>query len=296
MNLPNWNYLFLVTFLAFTIKLSCASKSEISPKPVKKKPLKELTDRSLINPQGNTIKTRFLLPIGFSRITTQKNTYADYLQHLPLKPDGTKVKYFNGTTKEANHVYVGVVDMDIGHRDLQQCADAVMRLRAEYLWQEKAYNDIHFNFTNGFQVDYSKWMDGYRMRIKGNQTTWYKAKAPSNTYKDFRKYMDLIFAYAGTLSLSKELKKVPVEMMQIGDIFIQGGSPGHAVLIVDMAVNETTSEKLFLIAQSYMPAQDIQILQNPNKASISPWYSTNFTSILNTPEWRFQRSDLKRFE
>ena len=254
----------------------------------------EYTD--LINKEGTTVKTRFGLPKDFQRIESPENSFAAYLQNLPLKPAGSKVSYYNGAIKEKRDVYVGVVDMDIGNRDLQQCADAIMRLRGEYLWEQKAYEDIHFDFTNGFQVEYSQWMKGNRMRIKGNQTTWYKSKAPSNTYKDFRKYMNLIFAYAGTLSLSKELPSVAFEKMQIGAIFIQGGSPGHAIIIVDMAANPKTGEKLFLLAQSYMPAQDIQILQNPMNEGLSPWYSTKTSSGIITPEWIFEKTDLKRFE
>lgn len=42
----------------------------------------------------------------------------------------------------------------------------------------------------------------------------------------------------GTASLNKEL--IPVanpKAMDVGDVFIQGGFPGHAVLIVDLAEN-----------------------------------------------------------
>ena len=61
--------------------------------------------------------------------------------------------------------------------------------------------------------------------------------------------------------------------MRIGDVFIIGGSPGHAVIVVDMAVNPETHEKVFLLAQSYMPAQQIQLLKNNNDPDLSPWYS-----------------------
>ena len=54
--------------------------------------------------------------------------------------------------------------------------------------------------------------------------------------------------------------------MQIGDVLIQGGSPGHAVIVVDMAENPATGEKLYLLAQSYMPAQDIQSAGEPERA------------------------------
>jgi len=189
-----------------------------------------------------------------------------------------------------------VVDMEIGSRDLQQCADAIIRLRAEYLYQKEAYDQIHFNFTNGFRVDYKKWTEGYRIAIDGNNTSWVKKTNPSNTYKDFRKYLDIIFAYAGTISLEKELKSVALEDMQIGDVFIQGGSPGHAVIVVDMIQNKETGEKRFLLAQSYMPAQEIQVLQNPMDSNISPWYSLGFGDTLKTPEWSFKSSDLKGFQ
>ncbi|MBN1525641.1 MAG: hypothetical protein JW904_14275 [Spirochaetales bacterium] len=55
-------------------------------------------------------------------------------------------------------------------------------------------------------------------------------------------------------------------------------------------------EKIFLLAQSYMPAQEIQIVINPGSDSLSPWYSADFGPILDTPEWRFYpATDLRKF-
>ena len=45
--------------------------------------------------------------------------------------------YFDGLEKWNRSVYCAVVDMEIGKRDLQQCADAVIRLQAEYLYSIK---------------------------------------------------------------------------------------------------------------------------------------------------------------
>jgi hypothetical protein len=171
-----------------------------------------------------------------------------------------------------------------------------MRIRADYLWKNKKCDQIHFNFTNGFRVDYIEWMKGKRISFKNNKTQWYQKSAPSNTYKDYWKYMELIFSYAGTLSLSRELEPVDGNDMKIGDVFIWGGSPGHAVLVVDMALNEQTNEKIFLLAQSYMPAQEIQILKNPANDD-SPWYAiSDIKQKLYTPEWTFQKDALKRFK
>lgn len=251
---------------------------------------------SLLNPFGDKVQTRFLTPNGFERIHADSGSFAEYLRHLPLKPHNSEVKIYDGTFKTNYDVYDAVVNLEIGNKNLHQCADAVMRLRAEYLWNQKQYDKIHFNFTNGFRVDYSEWMQGKRIIVKGNNTYWKQSTSPSNTYKDFWKYMEMIFTYAGTLSLSKELKKVEIKDMKIGDIFIRGGNPGHAVIIVDMAMDSVSGKKIFLLAQSYMPAQEIQILKNPNDKILSPWYSIDFGQELTTPEWTFINTELARFE
>jgi hypothetical protein len=81
--------------------------------------------------------------------------------------------------------------------------------------------------------------------------------------------------------------------LQIGDVFIQGGSPGHAVIVVDMAQNKQKGEKKFILAQSYMPAQEIQILKNPKGEGV--WFSDRELDPLETPEWTFSIGSLKRF-
>ena len=237
---------------------------------------------------------RIVPPQGFIR--KEANGFGDYLRNLPLKPIGTKVKLYDGSVKAWQGGAYAVIDMEIGTSDLQQCADAVMRLRAEYLWHEKKYEDIHFNFTNGMCVDYSKWAQGYRIRVSGNNTSWYKATGEDYSYQTFRKYMNQIFMYAGTASLSRELKSVPLSDLQVGDVFIIGGHPGHAMLVVDMA-EDYFGNKAILVAQSYMPAQDIHIVTNLNDNGKSPWYIINqSTKEFNFPEYHFNSSQIMRFQ
>lgn len=259
------------------------------PSPSQKKP------KSIINPNGKTVQERIRVPEGFERIAVESNSFGQYLRALPVKPNGTKIQLYNGEVIEKN-VHVAVLDIDVGNRDLQQCADAVMRLRAEYFYSQGLYKRIHFNLTNGFNADYWKWMNGNRIVVKGNNTYWVKNTNYSKEYSSFRRYLDIVFAYAGTLSLSQEMKKEPVENMQIGDVFLKGATPGHAVIVLDMAENKKTGEKIFLTAQSYMPAQSIHILKNPENEALSPWYSTNFGNTLKTPEWDFSQNQLMRFE
>ncbi|PYG87739.1 uncharacterized protein DUF4846 [Ruminiclostridium sufflavum DSM 19573] len=250
---------------------------------------------TLINKRGNTVEERVRVPKGFQRVEAENNSYEQYLRELPVKPDGTKIKLYNGEVTD-KAVHAAVLDIDVGNRDLQQCADAVIRLRAEYLYGQGLYEKIHFNFTNGFNAEYSKWMNGYRIEVKENKTYWVEKTDYSREYSSFRKYLDMVFAYAGTLSLSKEMKFKSIENMQIGDVFLKGDTPGHTVIILDMAENISTGEKIFLIAQSYMPAQDIHILRNFENGELSPWYSVNFGEALRTPEWKFEKGQLMRFQ
>ncbi len=250
------------------------------------------TVNRLVNREGMTIKDRYLPVEGYIRVEYEEGSFAEFLRNQRLKPYGEKVLYYNGRKKPSKGIYDSVFDVDIGNRDLHQCADAIMLLRAEYLYLQGLYDKISFNFVSGFKAEYKKWMEGYRIKVQGNQAEYCKAAEPSNSYEDFRKYMDMVFAYAGTLSLEKELVSVSVDKMNIGDVFIVGGSPGHAVIVVDMAVN-SEGEKIFLLAQSYMPAQQTQLLINPMDEDISPWYSIKGKEKLITPEWTFELDTLK---
>jgi hypothetical protein len=240
------------------------------------------------NTQGKTVKTRFNVPNGYTRKSYAAGTFGNYLQQLPLKPAGTLTKRYNGETKP-NKVAAAVIDVSVGNSDLQQCADAIMRLRAEWLFAEKRFDDIAFDLTNGFNMKYSEWKKGKRLNSACNG--WTSGGAASESHEDFLSYMKKIFTYAGTLSLSNELQTKNIANLEAGDVFIKGGSPGHAVIVVDVA--EGSEGKLFMLAQSYMPAQDIEVLKNPNNAGMSPWFKASEMGILETPEWDFNWSQLK---
>ena len=218
------------------------------------------------------IVSEIKLPKGFKRKETK--AYGSWIRNIKLTKDNT-VYYFNGKKKQNQSIHVGVLDFDIGKRDLQQCADACMRIRSEYLFENKKFNEIKFLFANG------KWSKSF-----ANYTT-------KRTSKAFRSYLNYVYSFANTASLKKQLKSVLVKDIKIGDVFVQSGNPyGHAVTVMDVCVN-AKGKKKFMISQSYMPAQSIEILINPKDNSA--WYSADFTGDLDTPEWSFTDSDLKRF-
>jgi hypothetical protein len=253
-----------------------------------------------IDPLGTTVESRFPAPAGFAREAAPDDSFASYLRRLPLKPDGAQVKLYDGRVKPDHGVYAAVADLPIGSRDLHQCADAIIRLRAEYLFAQGRFGAIRFRFTSGFLAEYSRWQRGERVRVQGNTVSWRRAAAPSSSPEQFWKYLETVFSYAGTASLARELDWAGAGPPRSGDVFIQpgrgqGGRAGHAVIVVDEAVCRETGRRVFLLAQSYMPAQEIQVLRNPGDSDLSPWYDSAFGPELRTPEWTFAAGDLKRF-
>ena len=241
---------------------------------------------------GATINTRSTPPSGFQRTTHKSGTFAQWLGNVDLLPAGTQVMLYNGEPKNRQDVHAAVLDISIGTKDLQQCADAVMRLRAEYLFAQGRLDDIHFNFTSGFRAEFIRWMKGERILVKGNECSWKSGGAAKSDHSSLMSFMEMVFSYAGTLSLSKELKSTGNTPVQAGDVFIHGGSPGHAVIVMDVA-NHTDGRQAFLIAQSYMPAQQIHVLKNTRVPALGAWFILGDGDKLHTPEWAFEWSERK---
>ena len=248
---------------------------------------------------SETLSERIPTPAGFSRMETSENgvgTYATWLRGVPLKSGKPPVRLYNGRIKSREDVHCAVININTGERDLQQCADAAIRLRAEYLYSQGYFDGISFNFTSGDTARYRDWINGLRPKVAGNKVTWGNRARPDSSYASFREYLDLVFMYAGSYSLGRDLQTVRnIEQMQIGDLFVQGGFPGHVIMVLDMAIDTATDGTLFLLAQGFTPAQDIHVLNNLNDPDLSPWYRLDDSPIIVTPEWRFKSTELMRF-
>ncbi|HYJ37133.1 MAG TPA: DUF4846 domain-containing protein [Chitinophagaceae bacterium] len=212
------------------------------------------------------------LPRGYERIGAPEHSFGMFLRKLPLKKNKT-VYLFNGQPKINQDAQFAVINLSIGKKDLQQCADVVMRLRAEHLYENKKFEQIRF--TDNANVV-------YKLNVQGNRN-------------DFDKYLEKVFSHCGSLSLEAQLKKRPtMEGVDIGDVLVKGGSPGHAMLVVDVAIN-SEGKKIMLLVQGYMPAQDIHVVINPGSAKISPWYVVDNEAPIQTPEWIFQPTQLRHW-
>lgn len=211
-------------------------------------------------------------PPGFSRVPVAPGSFAAWLRVLPLKKEKT-VYLYNGLPKKSQAAQFAVVDMPCGKTDLQQCADVVMRLRAEYLFETRQYGAIRFTDYEG---------RAYAWKHSGDRAA-------------FERYLVTVFGWCGSASLEKQLQPVPdFNDIQTGDVLIRGGFPGHAVLVTDMVVN-AQGQKRFLLVQGFQPAQDIHLLINPAGGEPGPWYAIPGTEALYTPEWIFYKHQLRRW-
>ncbi len=247
-------------------------------------------------PRRNSLAARILPPDGYERKKEPPGSLGDWLCQLPLKPGCPPVHLYDGTEKTGPSSHHAVVNIDVGRQDLQQCADAILRLHAEYHYAQNEYSKISYLLTSGAIVPYTKWASGFRPVLREGALTWSRRSSISYQYGAFRNYLNFIFKYAGSASLARQTRAVTkIENLKAGDIFIQGGFPGHAVLILDIAEKRGTGEKLFLLGQSFMPAQEVHILKNLEQSTLSPWYRADFGDTLLTPDWKFTKRDLRRF-
>lgn len=232
------------------------------------------------------------VPDGYSRVEVKKESFGEWLRMINLKKDN-RVFLYNGSLKSNQSAQFAVLDMPVGNRDLQQCADAVMRLNAEYLLSINDLNAICFHATDGTLLSFTEWRKGKRYKLAGNKLVpFFVNNQLSKLRSDFENYLETVFTYAGTTSLSRELITVNnISDIEPGYVFIKPGFPGHAMIVVDVAENNK-GEKLFMLAQSYMPAQDIHLVKNPANEDGNPWYRTG--DVIATPEWTFTSGQLKK--
>jgi len=256
----------------------------------------ETTVPLVIDQSKSTVKTRFVPPKGFLWIKEEPGSFSEFMVNFPLHPPNLPVRDFKMVpiTKQQNHA--AILNIDVGDKDLQQCADAWMRLYAEYLWAQNRKDEVGFHFTSGQFFSWNDYRNGLRTKELKNKVRFVQTDQKDDSYETFRDYLNIIFRYAGTISLDKE--SVPVQRnydIKPGDIIIKPGSPGHSVFVM-ARVRNNVGKYLYLLAESFMPAQDIHILRNNASLQLSPWYELDIHSPqTTTAKYVFKPTSIKRF-
>ena len=256
----------------------------------------EMTQPLLVDLKKSKIITRFTPPKGYFWMKEQPGSFGEYLVNFPLHPPGFPVRDYRMVPVKTQDRHMALLKIDVGDKDLQQCADAWMRLYAEYLWSQKRFDEIGFEFTSGQFFAWKDYKNGIRTKESKKKVSFYDAGIADESYTAFRDYLNIIFRYAGTISLDR--KAVPVTQnsdIKTGDFIIKPGSPGHSVIIMGIARNNA-GKRVYLLAESFMPAQDIHILKNTVYPELSPWYELDVDAPRTiTAKYTFSPTSIKRF-
>lgn len=217
--------------------------------------------KGISNPTNAKCIAEIGTPFGYERIEGEDSAYASWLRRLPLRERGTDVMLYTGGKSRLQSLNYAVIDLPLLSND-EQCADVCMRLRAEYLYDSGRYNQIHFQNVGGRTMHYG----GGASRTA------------------FERYMRNVYGVASTYSLKHELANRQLKDIQPGDVFVYAAGDhdlerkthskyGHAIMVVDVAVNRLTGSKVFMLAEGNTPARDIHVLRNFKNPLLSPWFS-----------------------
>ena len=262
--------LFGVMIGMLLIITGCFGGGEVSSTPAEPTATPAPTEIPL-NPAGMTIRERFIPPDGYTRVETEPGSYGEYLQNFELKPYGESAYKYDGEINDASNT-IAVFNQNVTR--WQQCADSVMRLHAEYLYEKGLYDQIYYDFTTGFRCDFTNWSQGKRVKVTGSNCTWVDKADPSTSHDTLDAYLDFVYQYANTESLQKQLTEVAPDDVQIGDTFVitsyqMDAELGHAVFVADMAQNEA-GDKLYLIFEGTTPATQINLAKS-NDTTYGYW-------------------------
>ena len=278
--------------------LSCKKTNDFTVKNTNNQEINETENQVAvkINKDKNTIKERFTAPKKYSWVKENPDSFGFFIENFKLKKYGSPILKYDGTEITTQNLHEAIFDIDTGTKDLQQCADAVIRLRAEYLFKTKKFGEIKFHFTSGDLMKWNEYKNGTRAFVNGNSVSFRKTENLDDSYQNFRNYLDLIYTYAGTISLNKETFPVTDNKnLKSGDVLITAGSPGHVVFIAGVSKN-AEGKKLYLLAEGFTPAQSIHVLKNPFDPKISPWYELDVNSEqTKTARYLFKPTNFRRF-
>lgn len=219
---------------------------------------------------AETLAEAFPPPAGAHRAPA--DAFGAWLGELPLYAPDRQVLSYDGRPMAMNAARV--VDIPVGTRDLQQCADSALRLRAS--WQRSVGQSPAFHYTSGDLSSWSAWSAGTRPRVSGNSVSFAAhAAAADSGDASFEAWLMNLYTYAGTRSLA--LDTVAVTEPRAGDLVVIPGSPGHAVVLLDVATDGATT--WVLVGQGYMPAMDFHVLAGPD----SGWFRAEGDVLPSSP-------------
>ncbi len=217
-----------------------------------------------------SLAARVAPPEGFSRVEVTDGSFADWLRHLPVAPSDAAVKSGCGkVVLSADDPSLAVVVCLQPHDNrLLSAVSMMVRLRAEYAWTMRRVQDVSFHLTSGQSSSWRDWAAGVRPKIDGRRVNFRKTAEPNSSRVSFCGYLETLFQFASTYSLLDDTRQASDNAVEVGDIFVRPGRPGHAMMIVDVATSDEGGKVKVLLAEGGWPAQTFHVLRGPDG---SPW-------------------------
>jgi hypothetical protein len=253
-----------------------------------------LANETELKPDAS-LESRFPTPPGYVRVKVEPGSFAEWLRGLPLAPEGTPAKTFDGkeTLSAEDDYLAGVIAIDVGEADLQQSSDVIIRLQAEYLWSRGERDKISYLSATKLNMPLSRWEKGQRLIPNGPNVFWVvKGKPAEVDHAEFRKYLAAVFNWANSTSLAPRSTPVtdPAELLA-GDFFLQSEAPYHVAVVLDVA-EKPSGERVALLGQARNPAESIHVVR-PGKAT--PWFSVRPpVPVLTSHSKELSWGDLRR--
>ncbi len=278
---------FAALLLALLLLAGCAASPSPSPipSPSVESPSPTPTPEPILDPAGQTVGTRFRPPPGFLRSNQAVGSFGAFLRELPLKPDGDAPLLFDGTKAEG--ASSAVVSLPV--TELMQNTDALLKLRAEYLFQQGRQAEIQFHFLSGFAFSFDKWAEGYQVAVDGKNVRWVKVGEPDASAARLNKYLNTLYAYSNATAALADVESA--QTPEIGCVFLEDGG----AIIVDMATNAESGERAVILAKGGNPAQEITLLTNAKEPSLSPWLVVSDGGVIYTQSNSYVIDAMQRF-
>lgn len=224
---------------------------------------------------GPPIAEAFPPPEGAIRV--EADAWGTWLQARPLADGDGPVKTWDG--RVVGHP-ARVVELSLIGGHLQECADSLIRLRAE--WRKERNEPVMFHATSGDPMPWERWQKGERPYEHGRGLAW-----KPGTKGGWEAYLSRVYNWAGTISLKAYDTEPATDAPRPGDLLVDPGSPGHTVVLLDVA--KRGSETFVLVGEGFMPAQDFHVEIGPHQG----WWAWEPGVML--PHWPLPGETHRRF-
>ncbi|MDR3086196.1 MAG: DUF4846 domain-containing protein [Christensenellaceae bacterium] len=249
---------------------------------------------------GDTIAQRLLPPTGYVRINAPAESFQSFLRNYALKPSGSPVLAYDGTER-ANAGAAAVLKVDLGQKNHEGPAGAVLRLAAEYLFEQSRFSRISFTLGTQFDFSFDTWAEGKTLQVDGNSVKWVSGGDSGSGRDNFTRYLQTLFRYVSVDTLKKDMTLIEdaeISPIEAGDIFLGVDANGKPVcaMVADLVSAGAGGGRAMLLLEGGLPAQEAHIVQNPGDSVLSPWYECISEGKIQTPSAELDLSQRYRLK